>query len=280
MNGKDSNTRSSMVITFIGGGNMAGALIGGLSDAPGSHDIRVADPDDDVRTTYEARGVQTHADGTAAIPGSDIVVLAVKPQITPSVMAKIGSALDAGQLLVSVAAGITLDELHGWIAADVPVVRTMPNSPALLGLGVTGLFADERCTETHRAQADLVMGACGETVWLSEEAHLDAVTAISGSGPAYYFLFTEALAAAGEDLGLPRETAHTLALQTARGAGVMAVEAGGDVVDLRRRVTSPGGTTAAAIEFFEQHDLRSLVRGAAEASARRSRELAKGGDDA
>jgi pyrroline-5-carboxylate reductase len=269
-----------MIITFIGGGNMAGALIGGLSDAPGSHEIRVADPDDSVRAAFEARGLQTFADGKTAIPGADVIVLAVKPQVTPAVMADIGPVLDTGQLLVSVAAGITLDGLHGWIGADIPVVRTMPNAPALLGLGVTGLFADDRCTETHRAQADLVMAACGETVWLSEEAQLDAVTAISGSGPAYYFLFTEALAAAGEALGLPGDTARTLALQTARGAGVMAVESGGDVIDLRRRVTSPGGTTAAAIEFFEHHDLRSLVRGAAEAAARRSRELAKSGDDA
>jgi pyrroline-5-carboxylate reductase len=268
-----------MIITFIGGGNMAGALIGGLSDAPGNHQIRVADPADSVRAAYEDRGVKTHINGKTAIPGSDVVVLAVKPQVTPSVMGDIGPVLDGGQLLLSVAAGITLDVLHGWIESNVPVVRTMPNSPALLGLGVTGLFADDRCTETHRAQANLVMGACGETVWLSEEAQLDAVTAISGSGPAYYFLFTEALAAAGEALGLPRDTARTLALHTARGAGVMAVEAGGDVVDLRRRVTSPGGTTAAAVEYFEQGDLRSLVRGAAEAAAHRSRELAKGGDD-
>ncbi len=269
-----------MIITFIGGGNMAGALIGGLSDAPGNHQIRVADPDDGVRQTLESRhGVETHADGKAAIPGSDVVVLAVKPQVTPRVMADIGPILQANQLLLSVAAGITLDVLHGWIAEDVPTVRTMPNSPALLGLGVTGLFADNRCTETHRAQADLIMGACGETVWLQEEAQLDAVTAISGSGPAYYFLFTEALAAAGEALGLPADTARTLALQTARGAGVMAVEGGGDVVDLRRRVTSPGGTTAAAIEHLEQGDLRTLVREAAEAAANRSRALARGGDD-
>ena len=268
-----------MIITFIGGGNMAGALIGGLSDAPGDHHIRVADPDENVRAALEARhGVQTHADGRAALPGADIVVLAVKPQVTPAVMAEIGPGLGPEQLLLSVAAGITLDALHGWIAADVPVVRTMPNSPALLGLGVTGLYADERCSEAHRAQADLVMGACGQTVWLAEEDQLDAVTAISGSGPAYYFLFTEALTAAGEALGLPGATARTLALQTARGAGVMALEAGGDVVDLRRRVTSPGGTTAAAIEHFEQGGLRALVRDAAEAAARRSRELAQGGD--
>lgn len=269
-----------MIITFIGGGNMAGALIGGLSDGPGKHQIRVADPDEDVRASLEARhGVQTHADGEAAIPGSDVVVLAVKPQVTPSVMSAIGPSLGPEQLLLSVAAGITLHALHGWVADDVPVVRTMPNSPALLGLGVTGLFADERCSEAHRAQADLVMGACGETVWLGAEQQLDAVTAISGSGPAYYFLFTEALAAAGEALGLPGETARTLALQTARGAGVMAVETGGDVVDLRRRVTSPGGTTAAAIERFEQGDLRALVQDAAEAAAQRSRALATGGDD-
>lgn len=269
-----------MIITFIGGGNMAGALVGGLSEGSGDHLIRVADPDPEVRATLEADyGVETFADGEEAVPGANVVVLAIKPQITPRVMEDLGPHLSPNQLLLSVAAGITLQALHGWIGDAVPAVRTMPNSPALLGLGVTGLYADERCTEAHRAQADLVMSACGETVWVQEEQQLDAVTAVSGSGPAYYFLFTEALAAAGESLGLPAETARTLALQTARGAGVMAVETGGDVVDLRRRVTSPGGTTAAAIECFETGGLRGLVREAAEAAAWRSRELATGGDD-
>ncbi|MEE4175418.1 MAG: pyrroline-5-carboxylate reductase [Xanthomonadales bacterium] len=269
-----------MIITFIGGGNMAGALVGGLSESSGDHLIRVADPDAEVRSALEADyGVDTFEDGKDAIPGADVVVLAIKPQITPRVMASLGAHLSSRQLLLSVAAGITLKALHGWIGAEVPAVRTMPNAPALLGLGVTGLYADERCTEAHRAQADLVMSACGETVWVKEEQQLDAVTAVSGSGPAYYFLFTEALAAAGESLGLPPDTARTLAVHTARGAGVMAAETGGDVVDLRRRVTSPRGTTAAAIECFEKGGLRTLVQEATEAAARRSRELATGGNE-
>lgn len=300
-----------MKIAFIGGGNMASALIAGLQqqnaafepgpesghgsgpesgNEPGSesrhgcrpepaqdraHEIAVADPNEAVRERLgRMAGVRCDADAKGVIAGADVVVLAVKPQIAAAALEPIGSQLTPNQTLVSVAAGTTIATLHGLVAADVPVVRTMPNTPALLGMGITGLFADERCSDRDRAAAERVMGACGETVWVEDEDLMDVVTAISGSGPAYYYLFTEALADAGEALGLPAETARRLAVQTALGAGAMAGRGGDDVVQLRRKVTSPGGTTEAAIESLEADALRDVVARAAQAAVRRGRELA------
>jgi pyrroline-5-carboxylate reductase len=270
-----------MIITTIGGGNMAGALIGGLAAAGANHEIRVADPDADARARLvDAFGVTAYEDAVSAAAGADTVVLAIKPQVLPTVMTTLGPSLVAGQTLVSVAAGVTLATLHRYVGADVPAVRTMPNTPALLGLGITGLYADDRCGEEDQRAAELVMGACGETVWLEAEEQLDALTAISGSGPAYFFLFMEALADAGAALGLPSDVAAKLATHTARGAGAMAVQNEAGLAELRRRVTSPGGTTQAAIETFEAGGLRQLVEAAATAAEQRSRELAKGGSDA
>lgn len=267
-----------MIITTIGGGNMAGALIGGLAASGADHEIRVADPDPAARARLaDAFGVTTFDDAPSAANGADVVVLAIKPQVLPAAMSDLGPRLVAGQTLVSVAAGVTLATLHRYVGPQVPAVRTMPNTPALLGLGITGLYADERCGEKDRQAAELVMGACGETVWLDAESQLDALTALSGSGPAYFFLFMEALADAGAALGLPPEVAEKLATYTARGAGAMAVADDAGLAELRRRVTSPGGTTQAAIEAFEAGGLRQLVTTAATAAARRSRELAEGG---
>ncbi len=270
-----------MIITTIGGGNMAGALIGGLAASGDEHDIRVADPDPDARSRLaDAFGATAFDAAVPAAAGADVVVLAIKPQVLPAVMADLGPSLTARQTLVSVAAGVTIGTLHRFIGPDVPVVRTMPNTPALLGLGITGMFADERCGDTNRRAAELVMGACGETVWVEAEEQLDVVTAVSGSGPAYFFLFMEALADAGAALGLPADVAARLAIHTARGAGAMAIEDEAGLAELRRRVTSPGGTTQAAIEAFEAGGLRRLVETAATAATRRSRELAEGGSDA
>lgn len=267
-----------MIITFIGGGNMASALINGLASTPEAHELRVADPDPAARERLADRtAVRVFGDGREAVAGADVVVLAVKPQVLPGVLGAIAPSLGPGHTLVSVAAGITVDTLQQPLREDVPVVRTMPNTPALLGLGITGLYADARCDAADRAAAELVLGACGEIVWLDEESQLDTVTAVSGSGPAYYYLFTEALADAGTDLGLPRETARRLAVHTARGAGAMMLESDAELETLRRRVTSPGGTTQAAIERFEAGGLRTLVADAAGAAVCRGRELAREG---
>lgn len=267
-----------MKIAFIGGGNMASALIGGLRAAGDAHELAVADPSAEVRARLADRfGVRCHKQTATAVVGAEVIVLAVKPQVVDAALAGVGDSLTPEQTFVSVAAGTTIATLHARLAAGVPVVRTMPNTPALLGLGITGLFADGRCDASDRQAAELVMGACGETVWVAEEAQMNVVTAISGSGPAYFYLFTEALADAGSALGLPEETARRLARQTALGAGAMAGAGDVDVVELRRRVTSPGGTTQAAIESFEADALRAIVARAAAAAVRRGRELAEEG---
>jgi pyrroline-5-carboxylate reductase len=269
-----------MNISFIGGGNMASALIGGLLKDPGAPSIRVADPSTEARERLAALpGVTVHADGAEVIEGADMVVLALKPQLLPGVLKHLGPLVHEDQCVLSVAAGITIAQLRATLHGGVAVIRTMPNTPALLGLGITGLFADPACSRSQKDAADRVMRAVGETVWVESESQIDAVTAISGSGPAYFYLLTEALAEAGEALGLSAVTAGKLATQTAIGAGAMLAEDDSDAATLRRRVTSPGGTTAAAIAAFEDGALRTLVANATRAAAQRSRELANAGAD-
>ncbi len=269
-----------MIISFIGGGNMASALIGGLLKTGGSLQIQVADTNPEARSRLaELPGVKAFEQAEDAVQGAALVVLALKPQVLPTVMRSLGPCLSAGQCVVSVAAGITLDSLRGWLADDVAAIRTMPNTPALMGLGITGMYADRHCSPEQCTLAEQVMGAGGETVWVDAESQIDAVTAISGSGPAYFYLFTEALTDAGTQLGLPEATARQLATRTAFGAGSMLAAGGDDAATLRRKVTSPGGTTAAAITAFEDGGLRDLVKTAAEAARRRSAELAAEGGD-
>jgi len=269
-----------MIISFIGGGNMASALIGGLLNAGSSLQIQVADTSPEARARLAALpGVKAFEQAADAVQGAALVVLALKPQVLPTVMRSLGPCLTTGQCVVSVAAGITLGSLRGWLANDVAAIRTMPNTPALIGLGITGMYADEHCSPDQRMLAEQVMGAGGETVWVDSEAQIDSVTAISGSGPAYFYLFTEALTDAGIQLGLPELTAKRLATQTALGAGSMLAAGDDDAATLRRKVTSPGGTTAAAIAAFEDGGLRELVRVAADAARSRSAELAAEDDD-
>lgn len=269
-----------MIISFIGGGNMASALIGGLRKTGSPPQIQVADTNPDVRKRLQALpGVTTFEASEDAVRGASLVVLALKPQVLPTVMRSLGPVLTAGQCVVSVAAGITLNSLRGWLADDVAAVRTMPNTPALMGLGITGMYADEKCSEDQRALAEQLMANAGETVWVESESQIDAVTAISGSGPAYFYLFTEALTEAGIEMGLPGQVAQQLARQTAFGAGSMLAAGEDDATTLRRKVTSPGGTTAAAIAAFEEGNLRELVSRASEAARRRSAELSAGGSE-
>lgn len=268
-----------MIITFVGGGNMATALIKGLVDHPGlAREVRVSDPSEAARSRLGTEpGVRCFASATEAIPGSDVIVLAVKPQVMPAVLAEISGLPEPGTLVVSVAAGTTISTLKQALGNSTPVVRTMPNTPALLGAGATGLYAAPDCTANQRDLAEAIMNAVGDTVWVENEALIDVVTAVSGSGPAYFYLLTEALADAGAELGLPAEVARQLAVATAHGAGLMATQGDVDVAELRRRVTSPGGTTQAALESFEAEGFRDLVRNAAAAAVRRGRELS-GGD--
>lgn len=267
-------------IAFIGGGNMARSLIGGLvaRGTPASR-IRVAEPVAALRESLHAEfGVRVYATAAEAADGASVWLLAVKPQVMRPVCEEL-SALARVQrpLAISIAAGITAGQLARWIGGEDPataaVVRAMPNTPALLGAGITGLYANAQVDREQREQASQLLSAVGPTVWIEDEAHMDAVTAVSGSGPAYVFLLAEAMQAAGIAQGLPAETARALATQTLLGASRMLVESGEPADVLRKRVTSPGGTTQAAIETFESGGLRELVDRAITAATERGRQL-------
>jgi pyrroline-5-carboxylate reductase len=204
-----------------------------------------------------------------------VVVLAVKPQVLPGVAREIAAALaDRHPLVVSIAAGIRSTDVARWVGDAVPVVRAMPNTPALIGCGATALYAGPGTEARHRELAESILRAAGSVTWVESEPQMDAVTALSGSGPAYFFLLTEAMADAGTALGLPRDTARLLALETALGAARMSVESADDVAELRRRVTSPGGTTEAALAVLQEGGFGGLVDRAVRAACERSRELA------
>jgi len=265
-----------MLITFIGGGNMATALISGLVNPPRAHlKIRVCDPNDAARKHLESTfGVPTYTDSTVAARDADVILFAVKPQTMPLVLGKLSGQIHAGQLVLSIAAGVTISSISDELGDNIPVIRSMPNTPALIGHGITGVVAGKKCSTTQREQAEEILSAAGEVVWLEDEELMDAVTAISGTGPAYYFLLTEALAAAARELGLPADTADRLASITCFGAGAMVASSPGEAEELRRRVTSPGGTTQAAMVIMREGKFRELVFRAAEAARDRSRELA------
>lgn len=269
---------SEVNLAFVGGGNMARALIGGmLQQGLRPDQVRVAEPQQAARAGLASDlGVTVTADNAEAVRGADCVVLAVKPQIMRAVCEGLGGALSADALTISIAAGIRADQIAAWLGGHARIVRCMPNTPALLGQGATGLFASPACSARDREQAEALLAAVGATAWIDDETLMDAVTALSGSGPAYAFLLAEAMADAAAGLGLPRDTARKLANETLLGAARMLVESEEDAATLRARVTSPGGTTQAAIESFESDGFRELVRRAIEAAARRGAELSAG----
>lgn len=261
------------IIAFIGGGNMATSLVGGLiaaGHAPTA--LRVAEPDPARAATLRTRfGVTVQADAPPILAGAGTVVLAVKPQQMREALR--GLKPDAGACVVSIAAGIRLDFLRNALGPDLHYVRSMPNTPALYGCGISGLYATPETPAGARRRAETVLSAAGQTVWLEREADLDAVTAVSGSGPAYFFLLVEAMREAGVALGLSPQTAAQLAARTCVGAARMIEGGTADVAELRQQVTSKGGTTEAALAHFEAAGLRSIVRDALSAAARRSKEL-------
>ncbi len=265
-------------IAFIGGGNMATSIIGGLvkgGDVKASM-IHVSDPGAEQRARLSKDfGIKVHEDNLDAIAKADVVILAVKPQMMKEVLQPLQATLNSRQpLLISIAAGISMESLASWSGCKA-LVRCMPNTPALLGRGATGLFASPAVSIDQRNQADSLLSAVGLTVWVKNESEIDAVTAVSGSGPAYYFLLMEAMIAAGQKLGLSKETATRLTLQTAAGAAEMALKSDVDPAELRRRVTSPGGTTERAIATFEAAHLRDIVDAALKAANDRGAELSQ-----
>lgn len=265
-----------MKIAFIGGGNMARSLIGGLIDAgTAPDDIAVADPQEHARQQLQDTfRVNTHTDNHEAIKRAEVVVLAVKPQQMHKVVSALSGHLD-NQLLVSIAAGVRMQDIAVWSGnEDAAVVRCMPNTPALVGCGATGLIANAQVDDTQRQQAERILNAVGICAWVETEAQIDAITALSGSGPAYFYLMLESMISAAQQMGIAPDTAKAFAIQTALGAARMAGEVEETPAQLRRNVTSPAGTTEAAINSFTNDNYSEIVDRAMQAAAARANELA------
>lgn len=265
-------------ICFIGAGNMAGSLIGGLiSNQYPAQNIIACDINpaklDQLQQQFQ---IQTELDGNMGIKQADIVILAVKPQQLQSVCRSITGSITGMQhkpLFISIAAGVREGDINHWLGDGHAIVRCMPNTPALVGLGASALYANMTVNQQQQQQAEQILQGVGITEWVDDESQLDAVTAISGSGPAYFFLFIEALQKAGVKMGLDPEIASRLARQTALGAATMALDK--DVIELRLQVTSKGGTTEQAINSFQHNDLQQVVLEATQAAQKRSVELAE-----
>lgn len=275
------DTASSDTIAFIGGGNMARSLIGGLiARGADAASMRVAEPVAELRDALQRDfNVAVFADASDAVAGAHTWLFAVKPQVMRGVSESlVAMATSAKPLIVSIAAGITAAQLERWLGSGASVVRAMPNTPALLGAGVTGVFANAHVDAGGRERAQQLLSSAGEVVWIQDEAKMDAVTAVSGSGPAYVFLLAEAMEEAARTEGLPADAARMLVLQTVLGAARMLTEAEEAPGELRRRVTSPGGTTQAAIETFESNGFRELVARAIRNATERGRQLSAGND--
>lgn len=265
-------------IAFVGAGNMASSIIGGLLESGHpANCISAADPfPASLERLRAIAPVAIYSDNLAAVQVADIIILAVKPQMMAEATDSIAAAVRANRsLVISIAAGVTIASMQARLGPAAAIVRCMPNTPALIGCGASGLFANDKTSAEQREFAQLVLSAVGITCWVYSEPELDAITALSGSGPAYFFLFIEALVNSGIELGLDGKTARTLALQTSLGASRMALESDLDLVELRRRVTSPGGTTERAIQSFEQDGLRNTVANALRAAADRAVEMAR-----
>lgn len=261
-------------ISFIGGGNMAQALIGGLiSQGLPATRITVSDPVEKVRSLLAEKEVNVTDDNIAAIKDADIVLFAVKPQVLAGVLKPLQGLLD-GKLVISIVAGAEIATLSALLGTD-RIVRVMPNTPALVQTGAHGLFANEEVGVEDRELASQVLASTGLTIWVNSEAQIDAVTAVSGSGPAYFFYMMESMIRAGKNLGLDEKVATALTLQTALGAAQMAITSSNTPAELRKNVTSPNGTTQAALEVFDRAQISQNIQAALAAAQKRSQELAQ-----
>ena len=263
-------------ICFVGGGNMARSLIGGLiGDGMKPQFITVGEPDAGRREKLTNEfGVTALADNVAAASESGVVIFAVKPQVMKAAVLPLAEELsEKKHLLISIAAGISISSLESWAGDDLAIVRAMPNTPALINTGITALFANSRVSLEQRNKAESIMCAVGRVVWIKEETLMDTVTAVSGSGPAYFFYFMEALEQAAIEGGLDGETARLLTLETALGAARLAIETAESPSELRKQVTSPGGTTEAAIQVLEHAGINQILKHAVNAARERSADL-------
>lgn len=265
-------------IGFIGGGNMASSIIGGLvSSGYQAQNIWASDPSNEsLERLVKVAAVHTGHDNDEVIAAVDVIVLAVKPQIMRTVAISIAAACQQHKpLIISIAAGVTSDSLSNWLGGGLAIVRCMPNTPALVGSGATALYANTQVSEVQRQLASHILEAVGIALWVQTEAELDAVTALSGSGPAYFFMVMEAMQSCGEKMGLSKELSAQLTLQTALGAAKMAIGGDVDAAELRRRVTSPNGTTERAVGILQEGGLAALFDEALRGAQQRSVELAK-----
>lgn len=261
-------------ICFIGGGNMAQALIGGLiSRGLPSTRITVSDPVEQVRHLLAEKDLVVTEDNASAIREADVVVLAVKPQVLANVLKPLNGLFD-GKLIISIVAGAEIATIAALVGSN-RIVRVMPNTPALVQTGAHGLYATEAVDKEDRDLASQVLAATGLTLWVGEEAQIDAVTAVSGSGPAYFFYMMESMIRAGKNLGLDEKVATALTLQTALGAAQMAITSSNTPAELRKNVTSPNGTTQAALEVFDRAQISQNIQAALAAAQKRSQELAQ-----
>ena len=259
-------------LAFMGAGNMAQAIIGGLiENGSNAADIWAADPIESQLTELNSRGVNTTTDNLTAASNADVIIISVKPDIVES-LAKEVASITSDKLFISVAAGTTTSALTSWLK-NRAVVRCMPNTPSLVRKGMTGLFASNSVNNEQRQTANTILSAIGETLWFDEENSLDAVTAVSGSGPAYFFYIMEVMQLAAEAQGLSLSASKQLVLQTALGAAEMALQSSYSAAELRQKVTSPGGTTAAALAIFKERGLETIFADAVSAARKRSEEL-------
>ncbi len=261
-------------ITFIGGGNMAQALIGGLiaRGMPATR-ITVSDPVEKVRELLAEKDVHVTDDNAAAVRNADIVLFAVKPQVFSGILKPLQGLLE-GKLVISIVAGAEIATIAKILQTE-RIVRVMPNTPALVQTGAHGLFADAAVDAKDRELASQILASTGLTIWVNSEAQIDAVTAVSGSGPAYFFYMMESMIRAGKNLGLDEKVATALTLQTALGAAQMAITSSSSPAELRKNVTSPNGTTQAAIEVFDHAHISQNIQAALAAAQKRSQELAQ-----
>ena len=273
---KDS-TVNKPKLAFIGGGNMAKSLVGGLLEKGFySKNITVSDPlEKNLNQLSQRFGVNTTSDNSVAVRNADLVVLSIKPQIMQSVCKALVVSLKNMPPIISIAAGIPLESLEKWLGKDTPIIRCMPNTPALVQTGAAGLFANSNVNQKQRDLAQEIFNAVGICCWLEKEDDIDLVTAISGSGPAYFFLFMETMEKVAIDLGLSQEISRKLILQTALGAAKMATKSDNNPAELREQVTSPHGTTEKAVDTFIQKDILGLFEKAIGNAVKRAKEMAK-----
>ena len=264
-------------IVFIGGGNMASCLVGGtIANGFDPDDILVSEPNEASRNRLKKEfGIAVSEDNQAAVANATVVVLAVKPQIMRKVTMALAPALKDHAVVVSIAAGISVESLQGWLGSSVSIIRAMPNTPSLVLAGATALFANPLATAPQKDIVSKIFQAVGYCCWVKREDQINAVIAVSGSGPAYFFRILEIMQQVGQELGLSEEIARELASHTALGASQMAKQSASSPAELKRQVTSPGGTTERALSTFQKEGLETIFRRAMTSALERAEEMSE-----